>query len=213
METLGQRIRSLRKARGLSQKELQDALGWGDTRLSMYERDQRTPKIDLLRELARALQCSLEDLLSTGEIDNGQPIALREATVPLISWVKAGSWAEVNDPYEPGEAMLWIAPQTKIVSPHTFALRVEGDSMTSPTGATFPEGCIIIVDPDRAAKAGDYVVAKDVATQKATFKRLTTDGNRWYLKPLNPAYPAIEIDDPSMRVIGVAIEWQTGGKL
>lgn len=213
METLGQRIRSLRKARGLSQKELQDALGWGDTRLSMYERDQRTPKIDLLRELARALQCSLEDLLNTEELDNGKPIALREATVPLISWVKAGSWAEVNDHLEPGEAMLWITPQSTLVSPHTFALRVEGDSMTAPNGMSFPEGCIIIIDPERSPKAGDYVVAKDIATQKATFKRLTTDGNRWYLKPLNPAYPAIEIDDPSMRVIGVAIEWQTGGKL
>lgn len=213
METLGQRIRSLRKKRGLSQKELQDALGWGETRLSMYERDQRTPKIDLLRELARALQCSLDDLLSTEQIDNGKLHVVREATVPLISWVKAGSWADITDPFEPGEAMQWIAPQTNIVSPHTFALTVEGDSMTSPSGMTFPEGCIIVVDPDRSAKAGDYVVAKDVATQKATFKRLTTDGNRWYLKPLNPAYPAIEIDDPSMRVIGVAIEWQTGGKL
>ena len=80
-------------------------------------------------------------------------------------------------------------------------------------GVSFPEGTIIIVDPERAPKAGDYVVAKDVIHQKATFKKLTTDGSAWYLKPLNPAYPTKEIDDPAMRVIGVVIEYQTGGKL
>jgi hypothetical protein len=35
------------------------------------------------------------------------------------------------------------------------------------------------------------------------------------LRPLNPrpSYKVIEVDDPAMRVIGVVIEWQTGGKL
>jgi SOS-response transcriptional repressor LexA len=81
------------------------------------------------------------------------------------------------------------------------------------TGINFPEGCLIIIDPERAPKSGDYVVAKDVVTQKATFKKLTTDGASWFLKPINPAYPTKEIDDPALRVIGVVIEWQTGGKL
>jgi SOS-response transcriptional repressor LexA len=56
-------------------------------------------------------------------------------------------------------------------------------------------------------------VAKDVHTQQATFKQLTTDGGRWFLRPLNPAYPTMEIDDPAMRVIGRVIEFQTRGKL
>lgn len=57
------------------------------------------------------------------------------------------------------------------------------------------------------------MIAKDVSTQRATFKKLTYDAGRWFLKPLNPAYSTIEIDDPAIRVIGRVIEFRTGGKL
>jgi SOS-response transcriptional repressor LexA len=135
--------------------------------------------------------------------------------VPIISWVKAGSWSDVQDTFHPGEADEWADAFDSLPGSNAFALRVVGDSMTSPSpGArTFPEGTIIIVDPARGANAGDFVVAKDVHTQQATFKQLTTDGGRWFLRPLNPAYPTIEIDDPDMRVIGRVIEFQTRGKL
>jgi SOS-response transcriptional repressor LexA len=85
--------------------------------------------------------------------------------------------------------------------------------MTASDGRSFPDGTIIIVEPEKAAKAGDYVVAKDVVTQRATFKKLATDGARWYLRALNRDYPVIEIDDPAQRVIGVVVEYWTGGKL
>ncbi len=52
------------------------------------------------------------------------------------------------------------------------------------------------------------MIAKDVQTQKATFKKLTTDGGRWYLTPLNKQYQAIPIDKPELRVIGVVTEVQ-----
>lgn len=139
----------------------------------------------------------------------------KRASVPLISWVKAGSWATVEDPFNVGEADEWIDAFQSKPGSNAFALRVDGDSMTNPHSGqrSFPDGTIIIVDPGMEAKAGDYVVAKDVATQSATFKRLAYDGGRWFLKPLNPVYPTIEIDDPAMRVIGRVIEFHIGGKL
>jgi SOS-response transcriptional repressor LexA len=135
--------------------------------------------------------------------------------VPIISWVQAGLWQDVEDQFYPGEADDWALAFDSLPGKNAFALRVVGDSMTNPIPGqrTFPEGTIIIVDPGRAAGPGDYVIAKDVQTQKATFKQLTTDGGRWFLRALNPAYPTIEIDDPAMRVIGRVIEFQTRGKL
>lgn len=135
--------------------------------------------------------------------------------LPLISWVQAGMWSDVQDNYHPGEAEQWAEAYNSNPGGHSFALRVEGDSMTSPVPGklSFPEGTILIVDPDRGASAGDFVVAKDVQTQQATFKQLTSDGGRWYLRPLNPAYPTVEIDDPAIRVIGRVVEYQIGGKL
>lgn len=136
-------------------------------------------------------------------------------TVPLISWIKAGSWGDVQDEFQPGQADEWVDSYENGTGANAFALRVTGDSMTSPYPGdlSFPDGTIIIVDPERSSNAGDFVVAKDVGTQTATFKRLAYDAGRWYLKPLNPTYPSIEIDDPSIRVIGRVCEFRTGGKL
>lgn len=148
------------------------------------------------------------------EASNVGPVSARK-TVPLISWIKAGSWGDVQDDFHPGEADEWIDAYETQPGENAFALKVTGDSMTSPYPGelSFPDGTIIIVDPARAANAGDYVVAKDVGTQSATFKRLAYDAGRWYLKPLNPTYPSIEIDDPAIRVIGRVIEFRRGGKL
>jgi len=134
-------------------------------------------------------------------------ITTPRATVPLISWIQAGELNGVEDHYHPGDAEEWVDAHSSRPGSRAFALRIVGESMVSPTGTpSFPPGSVIIVDPDRAAAPGSFVVAKDVMTQEATFKRLVTDGGRWYLKPLNPAFPAIEVDRPTLRIIGVAIE-------
>lgn len=137
------------------------------------------------------------------------------AKVPLISWVQAGAFQGVEDVFHPGESDVTEDVYDATVSSNAFALRVDGDSMEStyPGDRTFPQGTILIVDPNRGATAGDYVIAKDVSTQRATFKKLVHDGGRWFLKPLNPAYPTIEIDDPALRIIGKVVEFSMRGKL
>ncbi len=146
--------------------------------------------------------------------ENVQPVTTR-GRVPLISWVAAGDFRENIDMYQPGEAEQWIDAYETQPGAQSFALRVEGDSMTSPYpgDVSFPNGSIIIVDPARSCDAGDYVIAKDVSTQQATFKKLVQDGGRWYLKPLNPSYPTVEIDNPALRIIGRVTESQIRRKL
>lgn len=168
--------------------------------------------------LARVTGVSV-DWLATGKghmlpVENTRPISAKKK-VPLISWVQAGNWCEVEDVFAAGEADEWESAYQSTPGDNAFALLVSGDSMTSPYPGelSFPPGTIIIVDPARASGPGDYVVAKDVSTQQATFKRLTFDGGRWFLKPLNPTYPTLEIDDPAIRVIGRVIEYRNGGKL
>lgn len=141
--------------------------------------------------------------------------AKSKGRVPLISWVAAGKLGEITDMYQPGEAEQWEDVFDNRPGENAFALIVEGDSMTSPYPGdkSFPDGTMIVVDPARAFNAGDYVVAKDVNTQRATFKKLVHDGGRWYLKPLNTSYPTVEIDDPALRIIGRVIEFRYGGKL
>lgn len=91
------------------------------------------------------------------------------------------------------------------VSKEAFALRVRGDSMVAADGSGFPEGCIIIVDPGREAKNGDYVVVRFNDSDEATFKRLIVDGPHKFLRPLNPSYKNIDVTEDA-RLAGVVVE-------
>lgn len=110
--------------------------------------------------------------------------------VPEISWVQAGQWQEIIDNYHPGDFER-VIPVSKKMSPRSFALRVRGDSMAD----KFPEGCTIVVDPEFEPNNGSYVIARINDATEATFKQLVLDAGRAYLKPLNPRYPIIEIDE------------------
>lgn len=118
--------------------------------------------------------------------------------VPLISWVRAGDPADTFDPYAPGTAEEWI-DTTVQVRRHTYALRVEGDSMQP----LFPPGTILVVEPDMQAAANHFVIARN-GDGEVTFKQLVRDGADWYLKPLNERYPLKPLGGTT--IIGVVRE-------
>jgi SOS-response transcriptional repressor LexA len=92
------------------------------------------------------------------------------------------------------------------VGPHAYALRVVGDSMTNPHGSpSFPEGTVIILDPEREAAPGKYVVVRQKGDSEVTFKQLVRDGGRFYLKPLNPRYPILEMNEDAV-ICGVLVQ-------
>lgn len=125
--------------------------------------------------------------------------------VPLISWVQAGDWKNLVDNFHAGDAERWVATYAK-VSKHAFALRIVGDSMTNPGGApSFPEGTIVILDPERNASPGKFVVVRQKSDTECTFKQLVRDAGKHYLKPLNPRYPLLEML-PDAVVCGVLVQ-------
>src|SRR5699024_4924943 len=62
--TFGQRLRHLRKARGLTLSDLGERVGRAPSQLSLLENGKREPKLSLLTSLASALGVSIEELLS-----------------------------------------------------------------------------------------------------------------------------------------------------
>lgn len=118
-----------------------------------------------------------------------------QAKVPLINWIQAGKWQEISENDDIKTLKTWLLTTAK-VSKQAFALRVVGDSMTNPHGSpSIPDGYIIIVDPAIQPINGSIVVAVLDDSKEATLKKLVIDGSKCYLKPLNPAYQAIEITD------------------
>ena len=61
--SFGQRLTALRRARGLSQCDLADALGVKQPTVSYYESQNGHPQADVLTKLAKVLAVSVDDLL------------------------------------------------------------------------------------------------------------------------------------------------------
>ena len=215
-------VKAARNHAGLTLEQLGARLSRTKANVGHWQSGKHKPSYEQMLQISQvtgypmpAIGASSEQQEHLSIVDNTEPQPDARGRVPLISWVQAGQLEDVNDHHLPGNGDEFIEVYDSRPGAHAFALRVAGDSMTSPVpGAlSFPDGTIIIVDPSRGGSAGDFVVAKDVQTQQATFKKLTTDGGRWFLRPLNPAYPTLEIDDPSIRVIGKVTEYQIRGKL
>jgi len=63
-ETVGKRIASLRKAKGITQEGLAELLGISGQAVSKWENDQNCPDISLLPQLAKVLGVTVDELLS-----------------------------------------------------------------------------------------------------------------------------------------------------
>ena len=167
------------------------------------------PKEVFGERAARKLEKKLglpERWLEVEQFTNTEPAPEIREGVPLISWIQAGSWAEASDPYHPGEAEAYV-PSLKPTSARAFALRVRGDSMTSAHGRSYPEGSIIIVEPDRRSPVnGERIVAKLEGSSEVTFKVYKEEDGRRWLMPLNPSHEPIR--EP-FKVLGTVIgKWE-----
>jgi len=131
---------------------------------------------------------------------NVLPFVKRPSSVPLISWVQAGDWREVIDTFAPGDAEEWmLCPRAH--GPRTFALRVRGVSMEP----KYRNGAIIFVDPGKQADHGSNAMVRLEDEKEATFKQLVIEGDKRFLKPLNPNWPDQLIHNGTATICGVVI--------
>lgn len=202
IETIAVRIKRLREVKGLSQKALAELCGWASqSRIGNYESGTRSVSVEDAGVIARALDVATAELLFG---DNYQGHYKPEAKYPLISWVSAGAWCEAVEPHDAQTVDEWYESDCHIVG-DAFWLRVQGDSMTAPTGLSVPEGMMVLFDTGKEAINGSFVIAKLTDANEATFKKLVIDAGSMYLKGLNPAYPLIPING-NCRIIGVAVQ-------
>src|SRR5690625_2421243 len=184
------------KKEGMNQSDLARALGVLPQDITNWKK--RDLPSDRYLDMAQALKRSVDELLGfepkrdTSAEANTAPGPRMQGHVPLISWVQAGDWYEAIDNFQPGDAEEWLACPRRH-GPHTFALRVRGVSMEP----KYRDGAIIYVDPDRTADHLSNVVVRIEGEAEVTFKQLVIEGNKKFLRPLNPDWPGpklIEID-------------------
>ena len=207
-------VKSRMKQIGITQDGLAERMGVSQASVTRYLNKKREPDIETIAEMMRHVGLDKMLLSSDGLveypdhlIENVSKIDIQpryQGNYPLLSSVQAGSWAEACEPYQVEEVSEWYETTEKVIG-KGFWLRVVGDSMTSPTGVSFPEGTMILVDTGRDHENKSLVVAKLTDVNEATFKRFVVDAGMQYLMPLNPTYKPIAING-NCKIIGVVID-------
>ena len=202
MDACGIKIPALAAQLGVSYQAVKKVLD-GKSSAFTAERNARVAKLLGINS----------DLLATGLGEmrpSTEPGPRIRGLVPLISWVRAGDWCEAPCALTEADAQDWL-PCIASHSGETFALRVRGDSMTAPHGnsRSYPEGCIIFVDPARRQPSnGERIVACLQDSHEVTFKSYKCEDGRTWLQPLNPSHEPIR--QPFVVIGTVLGKWEEG---
>lgn len=208
MERLYLAARELRKVQG--QSELARTLNTSSQTIHNWESRGVSKQGMLLAQ--RIVGCSASWLetgkgqMSLSESPNVMLVELGAHRIPIISYVQAGNWTGIFEPYAPSNADEWLLTDVEL-SNGSFALQIKGDSMLP----EFKPGDRVIVDPVISPQPGDYVVAKN-GEEEATFKKYRPRGMNergdvvFELVPLNEDYPSMRSDLTPIRIVGTMVE-------
>ena len=185
MDTIGSRIKKLRKEKKISQVKLGDLVGVSDVTIGFWEKDVNEPKYENLEILARMLDTSIEYIKYghnevSDSVKDFRPIS---RMLPVLDYVQAGNWTNVRS-LEPHEIEKWL-PAPPNAGKNSFYMIVQGTS----NDPHFKDGDFICIDPDidiASVQTGEMVVVR--CDDEATFKALVREPSRMYLQALNPNF-------------------------
>lgn len=207
-----ERLRSLRKKRGWTMKELGERLGVAESTISLYESGSRSPRPEVLHRMADLLEVTTDYLLGRGHDEQLARMLHRAGAIPIeqlpllpvFGSIPAGSPAEAH-----AEVEEWIPAE---LPPGTdlseyYYLRVNGDSMS---GAGILSGSLVMMHTQRHADNGE-IVACEIDGGDTTLKTFQREGNVVALIPQNPRYQPIllsaeEFDNGRAHILGVAVK-------
>lgn len=180
-----QRLRELRRQRGLSQLALAKLLGVSQQAVGKWETGRSTPDPQTIMALAAQLNISTGDLL--GESAPATPAsfsvspyrAAEEHLIPVIGTVRAGYGAlAMEEDY--GEEY------ARVKDPGSyFYLKVKGNSMEP----RISDGDLALVHRQSTLNSGDLGVVI-FGEGEGTLKKYIVRGSSVVLQPFNPDYPS-----------------------
>lgn len=203
MKTLGERIKSARINRGMTQEELGKLVGVQRAAINKYETGVVVNlKRSMIANLAQALDVDPTWLLGMTESGDPMPANLftpKFDTVPIIGTIACGSPILAQENIE-GR----VTKSDHI--PADFALWCKGDSMAP----RFLNGDLVFIrqQPD----VDDGQIAAVLIENEATLKHVYRTQNQLTLVAENPSFPPLIYTDPvelqQIRILGLVTGYQ-----
>lgn len=199
-----QRLKELREARRLSQRDLAAHLGWSHSTVGNYESGIRTPDMSGLLTLAQFFGVTVSYLIGdTGDLSEARrtPEEPRDGAagqrVPIVGRIRAGI-PVLSEQNIIGE----VEVPSRLANQADFALEVSGDSMIN--AGIGPGDIVFLAKSERRQPQHGDIVAAATADGEATLKWFMKRNGAWWLVASNPKYEPIQVDD-NIRIIGVYV--------
>lgn len=209
MNTLGIRIKKLRKANGMSQQELAFACGWeSQSRIGNYERGTRQPNLQDLKKLSDALKVPLAELVagatsqvslytrdrpSLPEAEKDQDVAskagrAKEGRVPVVGNAQLGNegYFEALD-FPPGHGDGYLNIHSD--DPDAYGLKVTGDSMLP----RIKNGEFVLIEPNKSYYSGDEVMVRTASGRTMIKEFIYLRDGMYRLDSVNAEHAPIHI--------------------
>lgn len=179
MGSIGENIKNLREASGISQEDLGFIIGKTRSAISQYESGKIIPRMGVIEDIAKYFNVAKIEIIG----DNTRPrlsgekkVQATDATyIPLRGRVHAGAWTEPDVLDEVNVCVpQWLYERDKDI----YAVEVEGDCMSR----VYPEGCIVIVSPNSQPQNGSVAVVS-IDYGDAMMRRLYRTAQTLVLSP------------------------------
>lgn len=207
-------IKRLRLQAGLTQEQLADKIGVARSTVTQWESGWSRPRMGVAEKLAQVFGVRVSEIVDDVDSPYIPPNAIpmtagKTVKLPLVGSVHAGTPTEpdlIDDYIEVPEAI-------QACHPKAYCLRVEGDCMDK----VYPEGCIIVVDPDQRPHNGS-IAAVILDDYDYVMRRLYRGANTMILSPesYNPEHEDIVItgnDETTVQLVGTVVWFQSDGQM
>lgn len=212
---VGEKIRQLRKQKGLTQEQLGDLIGVKKSAIAKYENNRvENLKRATISKLAKALDVSPAEFV----MDTSTPTISLDIGINAISWNNISPITTQKIPvlgeircgeptFAQEERLLYVMVGAEVKA--DFALICRGDSMID---ARINDGDIVFIRKQDIVNNGE--IAAVIIDDEATLKRFYyyRDKNLIILKPANSAYEDIILTGEQLdhvRVLGKAVAFQS----
>jgi len=206
-----ERLRELRRAAGMTMRQVGELIGVAESTVSLYERGQRRPKPAMLLKLADQFGVSVDYLLGREgdarmarllHAAGATPVKSGGVLLPVYGSIRAGLPGLADE-----EILAWYPTEIDPAErDNYYYLQVKGDSME---GAGIFDGSKVLVRKQRFAESGQ-IAACMLEGEETTLKRFRRTGNLVALMPENSKYQPIllsveDFDSGRAFILGVAV--------
>lgn len=206
--TMGERIKAMRKAQGLTQEELGNMLGIKKAAVQKYEKGTvKNIKYDTLMLLAEIFGTSVEYIVSGGDVlpENMRPAVTEDAVrIPVLANVSAGMGCHANSFADNAVSFETVSADTLTSDGDYVYMRVTGDSMYP----VFMEGDLALVRVQSSVDSGSYAVVI-IDNDNGVIKKVVYGDDYIELHSVNPMYPTRQFTGAAVmriRVFGLVKE-------